>query len=84
MDEIKKVHDEVLIRLKMKSLDAALFSSLVHKVKGGAQLLDAKNFVKQCSALEGSAPLEQKVVLLIELLEEQNKIISSHKARYHL
>ena len=84
LEEIKKVHDEVLIRLKMKSLDEALFLSLVHKVKGGAQLLDAKNFVKQCSALEGITPLEQKVILLIELLEEQNKIISSHQARYRL
>ncbi len=82
LEEIKKVHDEVLIRLKMKSLDAALFSSLVHKVKGGAQLLNAKNFVKKCIALEGTERLEKKVTLLIQLLEEQNKIICFYQEKY--
>jgi two-component system sensor histidine kinase EvgS len=66
----------------MKSLDAALFSSLVHKVKGGAQLLNAKNFVKKCIALEGTERLEKKVTLLIQLLEEQNKIICFYQEKY--
>ena len=48
LDEIKKVHDEALEILESNECDETTFSSLVHKVKGGAQLLSAKSFIQGC------------------------------------
>ncbi len=86
LDEIQKVHDETLLELREDAMETKLdevrFHSLVHRVKGGAQLLNAEDFVETCKALEEKGALSERIEQFILLLEEQNKIIHSYKARY--
>jgi len=56
---------------------------MVHKVKGGAQLLNAKAFSEQCQDLEKDGPLEQRVVLFIELLKQQNQVLKRYQDQYN-
>ncbi|MBU3616159.1 ATP-binding protein [Polynucleobacter sp. JS-Polo-80-F4] len=82
LDEIKKVHDETLLVLRNETVDEASFRSMVHKVKGGAQLLNAEKFSKACQDLEHDGDLGNRTASFIQLLEEQNQMISRHKSRY--
>ena len=82
LDEIKKVHDEVLLILQNEKVDKAGFRSMVHKVKGGAQLLNAKRFVQACEALEQEGVLEEHVSTFTQLLEEQNLVIQGYQSRF--
>ncbi|BDX22218.1 hypothetical protein TUM22923_15390 [Polynucleobacter sp. TUM22923] len=90
LEEIQKVHDEVLTKLQSAQegylIDKADFLSWVHKVKGGAQLLQASPFIDACIRLEASEPqndlLAKRIPEFITLLEEQNRIIQSYKVRY--
>jgi two-component system sensor histidine kinase EvgS len=82
LEEIKKVHDETLITLKNEEVDEATLSSMVHKVKGGAQLLDAKNFAKACEVLEQEKNLDTRITTFIQLLEDQNLIITRYQSQY--
>lgn len=82
LDEIKKVHDEALLILKNSSLDKASFMRIVHKVKGGAQLLSAKQFTQACEALEEEGILEEQVSTFARLLEEQNLLIQDYQSRF--
>jgi two-component system sensor histidine kinase EvgS len=63
-------------------LDEAQFQSLVHKVKGGAQLLQATQFVQACQELEVGGVLLERIEQFIALLEEQNQTIEAYKKRY--
>jgi len=84
LDEIKKVHDDTLIELARKNtLSEESFKSMVHKVKGGAQLLNAKAFSEQCQDLEKDGPLEQRVALFIELLKQQNQVLKRYQDQYN-
>jgi two-component system sensor histidine kinase EvgS len=58
------------------------FQSLVHKIKGGAQLLEATRFINACLKLEAGGPLPVRIEEFIQLLEEQNQIIKDYKERY--
>jgi two-component system sensor histidine kinase EvgS len=82
LDEIRKVHDEALDALKNESIDESDLASMLHKIKGGAQLLAAKNFVERCECLEKMGPLPEKIASFITLLEEQNQIITRYQAKY--
>jgi two-component system sensor histidine kinase EvgS len=82
LEEIKKVHDETLYTLKKESINEACFRSMVHKVKGGAQLLSAATFTQACEALEQVGNLENRISGFIQLLEEQNQIIDRYQSRY--
>ena len=82
LEEIKKVHDEVLLILQNEKVDKAGFRSMVHKVKGGAQLLNAKRFVQACEALEKEGVLEDHVSTFTQLLEEQNLVIQGYQSRF--
>ena len=82
LDEIQKVHEEVLLALKNEAIDEHQLASMIHKIKGGAQLLSAQRFVKSCEQLEEAGSLPKRVLAFIELLEEQNKIIAHYQARY--
>ena len=82
LNEIKKVHDEVLEVLSDNHYDEVLFNSLVHKVKGGAQLLSAKSFIKACEALEQEGNLSLRITTFTQLLIEQNQIIASYQSRF--
>lgn len=82
LEEIKKVHDETLLTLRNEPIDKASFRSMVHKVKGGAQLLNAKHFTKACQDLEQEGNLDNQIPAFVQLLEEQNQVIKGYQARY--
>ena len=86
LEEIEKVHLEVLSQLQLNSSQApineAQFRSLVHKVKGGAQLLQANEFIYACESLEIEGPLSDRIDRFVTLLEEQNQTIDTYKKRY--
>ena len=82
LDEIKKVHDEALLAIDSEALDEATVSSLIHKVKGGAQLLNAKKFIQSCESLEKEQDLQNKISSFQKLLEEQNQVIKRYQTKY--
>ena len=82
LEEIRRVHDETLENLLSHSPDEASFKSMVHKVKGGAQLLQAENFIQRCEQLEVDGPLPARLKRFQELLEEQNQVLENYKQRY--
>ncbi len=83
LEEIEKVHLDALMQLRhdgnQVAINEAHFQSLVHKVKGGAQLLQAAKFVKACESLEAIGPLLGRIEGFISLLEEQNQTIKTYK-----
>ena len=82
LEEIKKVHIQTLAILKNEPVDEDALASMIHKIKGGAQLLSAQRFIKRCEILERERPILDRVSALIELLEEQNQIIECYMAKY--
>ncbi len=82
LEEIKKVHDETLFALRNEVVDEDAFRSIVHKVKGGAQLLNAKNFTRECEALEQGKNSDTQITAFIQLLENQNQIIRRYQSRH--
>ena len=82
LDEIKKVHDEALLAIDSEALDEPTVSSLIHKVKGGAQLLNAKKFIQSCESLEKEQDLQNKISSFQKLLEEQNQVIKRYQTKY--
>jgi two-component system sensor histidine kinase EvgS len=86
LEEIEKVHLETLSQLhsggNQACIDEAQFQSMVHKVKGGAQLLQATKFICACQELEVDKPLSERIKQFIALLEEQNQIIETYKTGY--
>jgi two-component system sensor histidine kinase EvgS len=82
LEEIKKVHIETLTILKTEPVDEDTLASLIHKIKGGAQLLNAKLFIKRCEILEIGGAVADRVNAFIQLLEEQNQIIERYVAEF--
>ena len=86
LEEIEKVHlttlDELFSGADRGSINEAQFQSLVHKVKGGAQLLGASQFINACKKLEASGPLWDRIEQFATLLAEQNQRIETYKNRY--
>ena len=76
------MHDEALLALRDKAVNEASFRKMVHKVKGGAQLLSAKQFTQACEALDQAGSLDLQIDTFIKLLEEQNHLISRYESRY--
>ena len=81
LDEIKKVHNEVLDAISTKPIDFTTISSLIHKIKGGAQLLNAKQFIQSCESIEKEPDFHTKITSFKQLLEEQNLIIERYRAK---
>jgi len=86
LDEIKKVHNETLLELKKFSasniLEDSEFRGMVHKIKGGAQLLNAQEFIKQCQSFEGGSATREKILQFMGVLEEQNQIIERYRTQF--
>lgn len=82
LEEIKKVHDETLLALKNEAVSEPELASMLHKVKGGAQLLNANTFLRACETLENIEALDTRILSFIELLEEQNQIIGKYQSQY--
>ena len=82
LNEIKKVHEEILLVIDHESITEATLSSLIHKVKGGAQLLSARQFIQSCESLEKGQDFATKLASFKILLEEQNQIIERYQTKY--
>jgi two-component system sensor histidine kinase EvgS len=86
LEEIERVHLDTLYLLQSGGnqipIDEVHFQSLVHKVKGGAQLLQATEFTYACELLEVDGRLTERIEQFISLLEEQNQIIDTYKKKY--
>ena len=86
LEEIEKVHLDVLDQLAANNsqtpIDEKQFQGLVHKVKGGAQLLQAAEFIHTCELLEVEGPLSGRLEQFTNLLKEQNQTIDIYKKRY--
>ena len=82
LEEIKKVHIQTLNILKTEPIDENSLASMLHKIKGGAQLLSAPRFVQSCEALELAGPLPNRVNAFIALLVEQNLMIDAYAAKH--
>lgn len=86
LEEIEKVHLDVLDQLASDNnqtpIDEKQFQGLVHKVKGGAQLLQATEFIHTCESLEVEGPLSGRLERFTNLLKEQNQTIETYKKRY--
>jgi two-component system, NarL family, sensor histidine kinase EvgS len=79
LDEIKKVHDEALLKLNDPSINEDELASLIHKVKGGALLLQASRFVENCELLEKEDDFLRRLNTFRDLLIEQNQLIQRHQ-----
>jgi len=82
LEEIKRVHDEALQLLKSESIEDQVLAGLIHKVKGGAQLLNAGNFVRSCERLELEKFSHIRIKNFKKLLEQQNLIIERYQNQY--
>ena len=82
LSEIKKVHDEALEVVNNEFVDELILASLIHKVKGGAQLLNATRFIQTCESLEKESSVKSKTVGFKALLEEQNRVIARYQEKY--
>ena len=82
LEEIKKVHIETIAILETQSVDECALASMIHKIKGGAQLLSAQRFVQCCDSLAIAGPLPYRVSAFIQLLKDQNQIIESYMAKH--
>ena len=81
LDEIKKVHDDVLLQLTYPSIDQQQLASLIHKVKGGALLLQATRFIKSCESLEKEGDFLKQLHAFKDLLLEQNQQIKRYQEK---
>ena len=82
LDEIKKVHDAALMAIDAESITEASLASLIHKIKGGAQLLSAKQFIQSCESLEKEQDFSIKLATFRAILEEQNCVIERYQIQY--
>jgi two-component system sensor histidine kinase EvgS len=86
LEEIEKVHLETLGQLHSdgiaSSIDETQFQSLIHKVKGGAQLLQATGFIHACESLEIDGSLLDRIERFTILLKQQNQTIENYKEKY--
>jgi len=63
-------------------LEDSEFRGMVHKIKGGAQLLNAQEFIKQCQSFEGGSATREKILQFMGVLEEQNQIIERYRTQF--
>jgi two-component system sensor histidine kinase EvgS len=59
-----------------------LLNSLIHKVKGGAQLIGAHRLIESCDLLENIGSLPEKIDVFRCLLETENRNILLFQAKY--
>jgi two-component system sensor histidine kinase EvgS len=84
LEEVKRVHDEALELLKSESIEDHVLAGLIHKVKGGAQLLNAANFINACEMLEQEESIQKRIQNFRKLLEDQNQIIERYQTQHFI
>lgn len=86
LDEIQKVHDDAILQLHTLSeqvtVDKQQFKSILHKVKGGAQLINAQSFLSDCLELEKDSDIKEQISQLIALLKAENLKIAQYQKKY--
>jgi len=82
LSEIKKVHDEALQAIESELLNEPTLDSLIHKIKGGAQLLSARQFIHSCESLEKEEDFHGKLASFRALLIQQNQVIARYQAKF--
>ena len=83
LHEIQKVHLEILGQLTKSNIESEIdegaFKSMVHKAKGGADLLKATEFSKSCELLQKSGSLTKRIDQFKAILLRQNSLLDYYK-----
>lgn len=79
LHEIMEVHHQCISEIDASDLSASDFASMVHKIKGGALLMNGIHFAQRLDVLvaDRQKPLRERIALLKELLLKQNTLIDA-------
>jgi two-component system sensor histidine kinase EvgS len=83
LHEIMEVHHQAIAELSNKTLTESELGSLIHKIKGGALLMNALHFANRLDGLTANrmdSP-QKRAALLKELLLKQNSVIDAFLSR---
>jgi hypothetical protein len=78
-----EVHHQAIAELSNKTLTESELGSLIHKIKGGALLMNGLHFANRLDALAANrtdSP-QKRAALLKELLLKQNSVIDAFLSR---
>lgn len=79
LHEIMEVHHQAIAELSHKTLTESEFDSLIHKIRGGALLMNGLHFANRLDGLTAnrSDTLPKRAAILKELLLKQNSVIDA-------
>lgn len=79
LHEIMEVHHQAITELSTATLSQSDFDSLIHKIKGGALLMNGLRFANRLDSLAGNHTdsIPKRAALLKELLLKQNSVIEA-------
>lgn len=79
LHEIMEVHHQSIAELNQQALSESDFASMVHRIKGGALLMNGVHFATRLDdlALDQRLPLQERMLRLKLLLFKQNSVIDA-------
>ena len=79
LHEIMEVHHQSIAELNRKALSESDFESMVHRIKGGALLMNGVHFASRLDELAADQrlPLQERILQLKSLLFKQNTVIDA-------
>lgn len=79
LHEIMEVHHHAIAELSNKTLTESEFGSLIHKIKGGALLMNGLHFTSRLDGLAANRTdtLQKRATILKGLLLKQNSVIDA-------
>jgi two-component system sensor histidine kinase EvgS len=83
LHEIMEVHHQAIAELSTRTLSQSELGSLIHKIKGGALLMNALRFANRLDSLAANRAdsTTKRAGLLKELLLKQNSVIDAFLSR---
>jgi two-component system sensor histidine kinase EvgS len=83
LHEIMEVHHQAIAELSNKTLTESELGSLIHKIKGGALLMNGLHFANRLDGLAANRTdtPQKRAALLKELLLKQNNVIDAFFSR---
>jgi two-component system sensor histidine kinase EvgS len=83
LHEIMEVHHQAIAELSNKTLTESELGSLIHKIKGGALLMNGLHFANRLDGLAANRTdtPQKRAALLKELLLKQNNVIDAFLSR---
>jgi hypothetical protein len=74
-----EVHHQSIAELNQQALSESDFASMVHRIKGGALLMNGVHFANRLDdlALDQRLPLQERMLRLKLLLFKQNSVIDA-------